>query len=277
MKSYLLLFFSIILFNSCSSDDTPTFTVQTEADIINYIEENNLEATKTDSGLYYVINNEGTGNRPNENSVVNIDYKGSFLDGTIYSQSDSTIIQIDQIIEGLKEGLQLFKEGGDGILILPSELAYGTSGNSTGSIPGGAVLVFDITLTVADYADENETAILKYIEDNNLNATKTSSGLYYVVNNEGTGERPTTASNVTVAYKGYYLDGSVFDESTENGVSFNLSQVIAGWTEGIPYFKEGGDGTLLIPFNLGYGVYGNGTIPEVSVLLFDINLIKVNY
>ena len=275
-KSYLLLFFTIILFNSCSVEETPTFVVQTEADIINYIEENNLEATKTDSGLYYVINNEGTGNRPNENSVVNIDYKGYFLDGTISSQSTSAIVQIDQIIEGLKEGLQLFKEGGDGILILPSELAYGTSGNSTGSIPGGAVLVFDITLTVADYADENEKAILKYIEDNNLEATRTDSGLYYVVNNEGTGATPTSASNVTVAYKGYYLDGTVFDESTVSGISFNLSQVIAGWTEGITYFKEGGNGTLLIPYTLGYGAYGNSTIPAVSVLLFDVNLISVN-
>ncbi|MGY8908769.1 MAG: FKBP-type peptidyl-prolyl cis-trans isomerase, partial [Flavobacteriales bacterium] len=116
--------------------------------------------------------------------------------------------------------------------------------------------MFDIKLNVADYLVENEAAILNYIETNNLVATKTDSGLYYVVNNEGTGANPTSNSNVTVAYKGYFLDGTVFDESDTNGISFNLNQVIPGWTEGITYFKEGGDGMLLIPYNLGYGVYG---------------------
>ncbi len=64
--------------------------------------------------------------------------------------------------------------------------------------------------------------------------------MYYVINNEGTGTRPTSTSNVTVAYKGYFLDGSVFDKSNESGITFGLSRVIAGWTEGITYFKERG-------------------------------------
>jgi FKBP-type peptidyl-prolyl cis-trans isomerase len=138
------------------------------------------------------------------------------------------------------------------------------------------VLVFDIKLTVSDYATQNETAILKYIADNNLTATKSDSGLYYVKNNEGTGEIPTSTSNVTVAYKGYFLDGTEFDKSNPNGISFGLNQVITGWAEGITYFKEGGDGILLIPFNLGYGIYGRGSIPPVTVLIFDVKLISVN-
>ena len=276
MKSYVYLFLSVILFTSCLNDDE-NINLETEANIIKYINDNSLNATKTDSGLYYVINEEGSGNKPTENSAVNIDYKLSFLDGTPIGQSESEIIELKQIIPGLSEGIQLFKEGGEGVLLIPSELAYGLSGNNTGSIPGGKVLVFDIKLNVADYLVENEAAILNYIETNNLVATKTDSGLYYVVNNEGTGSSyPTSNSNVTVAYKGYFLDGTVFDESDANGVSFNLNQVIPGWTEGITYFKEGGDGVLLIPYNLGYGVYGNSGIPRVSVLLFDVNLKSIN-
>lgn len=276
MKSYVYLFLSVILFASCLNDDE-NIELETEANIIKYINDNSLNATKTDSGLYYVINEEGSGNKPTENSAVNIDYKLSFLDGTPIGQSDSEILELKQIIPGLREGIQLFKEGGEGVLLIPSELAYGLSGNNTGSIPGGKVLVFDIKLNVADYLVENETAILNYIETNNLVATKTDSGLYYVINNEGTGSSyPTSNSNVTVAYKGYFLDGTVFDESDANGVSFNLNQVIPGWTEGITYFKEGGDGVLLIPYNLGYGVYGNTGIPRVSVLLFDVNLKSIN-
>ena len=128
----------------------------------------------------------------------------------------------------------------------------------------------------SNFEFQTETDILKYIEDNNLNATKSSSGLYYVINNEGTGTRPTNSSNVTVAYKGYFLDGRVFDQSNADGISFGLNQVIAGWTEGITYFKEGGEGILLIPYQLGYGTNGRGSIPGGAVLIFDIKLIRVN-
>lgn len=128
----------------------------------------------------------------------------------------------------------------------------------------------------SNFEPETEADIIKYIEDNNLNATRSNSGLYYVINNEGSGARPTSTSNVTVDYTGYFLDGVVFDESDSNGISFELHQVIQGWTEGITYFKEGGDGILLIPYNLGYGESGRGTIPGGSVLIFDIRLISVN-
>ena len=127
-----------------------------------------------------------------------------------------------------------------------------------------------------DYAAENEQEILTYIEENNLTAQKSSSGLYYVIENLGTGAQPTSTDNVTVAYKGYFTNGNVFDESDSSGISFNLQQVIEGWTEGITYFKEGGNGILLIPSSLGYGESGRGSIPGGAVLIFDIELISVN-
>lgn len=127
-----------------------------------------------------------------------------------------------------------------------------------------------------DYTAENETEILDYIADNDLNATRTSSGLYYVIDEEGTGDRPTAASNVTVAYKGYFTDKAVFDQSLETGVSFNLNGVIKGWVEGIPYFKEGGSGMLLVPAHLGYGSFNYRGIPGGSVLIFNVKLISVN-
>lgn len=126
------------------------------------------------------------------------------------------------------------------------------------------------------FEPQTEADIIQYIEANNLNATRSDSGLYYVINNEGTGIRPTSTSNVTVAYKGYLLDGTVFDQSNSNGISFGLNQVIKGWTEGITYFKEGGEGVLLIPSNLGYGNNGQGSIPGGAVLVFDIELLSVN-
>lgn len=129
---------------------------------------------------------------------------------------------------------------------------------------------------VPDYRTKNDQAINTYLEANDLTAVKSSSGLYYIIDEPGTGDQPTYTSNVTVAYKGYFLNGTVFDESEAEGVSFNLQQVILGWTEGITYFKEGGSGILLVPANLGYGSYKYNGIPGGSVLVFEIKLISVN-
>ncbi|MDP3313145.1 FKBP-type peptidyl-prolyl cis-trans isomerase [Lutibacter sp.] len=123
---------------------------------------------------------------------------------------------------------------------------------------------------------QTEADIIKYIKDHNLTAQKSSTGLYYVINKQGEGAKPSSNSNVTVSYKGYFINGTVFDQSNAAGISFNLQQVIKGWTEGITYFNEGGEGMLLIPSQLGYGSTDRNGIPGGSVLLFDIKLLKVN-
>lgn len=124
-------------------------------------------------------------------------------------------------------------------------------------------------------AEEDEQIILNYIADNNLNAAATGTGLYYVMETAGTGASCTSASTVKVEYTGYFTHGTQFDASPAGGVEFPLQNVIAGWTEGIPYFKEGGVGKLLIPSALGYGTTGTTGIPANSVLVFDIELIEV--
>ncbi|MDG2431079.1 FKBP-type peptidyl-prolyl cis-trans isomerase [Flavobacterium sp.] len=134
----------------------------------------------------------------------------------------------------------------------------------------------DPTTDPVDYTVQNEKEIKDYLTAKKLIAVKSDTGLYYIINEPGTGKQPTASSNVTVAYKGYFTNDKVFDQSTEAGISFGLQQVIQGWTEGIPYFKEGGSGVLLIPSSLGYGSSTRGPIPGGSVLIFDIKLIKVN-
>ena len=135
----------------------------------------------------------------------------------------------------------------------------------------------DKTTTEAiDFTAQNEQEITEYLLENNLTAQKSSTGLYYIINEQGTGEQPNENSNVTVAYKGYFLNKSVFDESNAEGISFGLQQVIKGWTEGITYFNEGGNGILLVPSHLGYGSFDNRGIPGGSVLIFEVTLISVN-
>jgi len=126
-----------------------------------------------------------------------------------------------------------------------------------------------------NFAEENQQEIEKYISDQNLQAKKTASGLYYVIEEEGEGENPVASSTVRVAYKGAFTNGKVFDQSKAEGISFPLSGVIKGWTEGIPLFKVGGKGKLIIPSSLGYGRRGTRGIPGGSVLIFDIKLLEI--
>jgi FKBP-type peptidyl-prolyl cis-trans isomerase FkpA len=146
MKQIAILFITIILF-SCQDDDSNiNYDKQNETDIVNYISTNNLTAQKTASGLYYVIDNPGQGAQPNINSTVRVSYKGYFTNGEVFDQSNASGISfgLQQVIQGWTEGIQLFKEGGSGKLLIPSRLGYGSKDNR--SIPGGSVLIFDITL-----------------------------------------------------------------------------------------------------------------------------------
>lgn len=108
--------------------------------------------------------------------------------------------------------------------------------------------------------------------------TVTASGLQYKILVEGTGKSPAPTNTVVVHYRGKLIDGTVFDESYTRGepATFQLNQVIKGWTEGLQLLKEGGKAELFIPAELGYGDRGAGqVIPPGAALIFEVELIKV--
>ncbi len=125
------------------------------------------------------------------------------------------------------------------------------------------------------YRDDRKK-ILQYIKKNNLDAKEADYGLFYVIEEEGEGEHPHPTALMRVHYKGYLLDGTVFDETDFAGTpaQLRLNQMIHGWKIGIPYFKPGGKGKLLIPSHIGYGPRSFWNIPAHSVLIFDVELIS---
>ena len=221
MKSFFFALF-IVLFVSCDSDEgqnSTDYRAQNEQEILDYIALNNLDATASGTGLYYVIDEIGEGAEITAVSDVTVKYKGFYTDGSLLEENTNPGISfnVQQVIPGWKEGLQYFNEGGIGMLLIPSHLAYGSE--DFNDIPGGSVLIFEIELV--DYDAENEEEIVNYISDNNLDAIASGTGLYYVIEEEGTGQQPIAISNVTVVYKGYYTDGTVFDESDILGATFD--------------------------------------------------------
>jgi FKBP-type peptidyl-prolyl cis-trans isomerase len=97
----------------------------------------------------------------------------------------------------------------------------------------------------------------------------------------GTGATVKSGDTITVDYTGAVAStGTIFQSSLDSGqpVTFSLSQVIPGWTQGIPGMKVGGTRRLLIPANLAYGANppsGSG-IPANAALVFDVTLHKID-
>lgn len=104
---------------------------------------------ETESGLQYLILEEGTGStHPGPKSKVLAHYHGTLIDGSVFDSSvdrgTPLSFGLNQVIRGWTEGLQLMVEGQKNRLFIPSELAYGN--RAAGSIPGGSVLIFDVEL-----------------------------------------------------------------------------------------------------------------------------------
>lgn len=105
----------------------------------------------------------------------------------------------------------------------------------------------------------------------------TASELQYEVIKQGNGKLAKSNDLVTVHYEGKLLDGTVFDSSYKRGepVEFPLDKVIKGWSEGVQLMKEGSKYRFYIPSKLAYGEAGNVGIDPNSLLIFDIELLKV--
>lgn len=144
MKHFFILFSVLILLLPSCSSDTLTIEEQFAVDtqiIEDYLSANNLVAEKTIDGVYFIIDEEGSAEKPKLTSSVNVAYAGYFTDKTIFDASENATFKLFQVIQGWQIGIPKFGRGGKGMLLIPSKFAYGTS-----SQPGraNAVLIFDI-------------------------------------------------------------------------------------------------------------------------------------
>ncbi|MCF8374110.1 MAG: FKBP-type peptidyl-prolyl cis-trans isomerase [Bacteroidales bacterium] len=130
-----------------------------------------------------------------------------------------------------------------------------------------------------DLALQEEQLLVEYLQNNNITAAPTPSGLYYIESVHGIGNAPQSGDSVLVHYTGYTIYGEKFDSSYDRNEAFGFrlgtGRVIAGWDEGIGYMQKGAEATLIIPSSLAYGASGVPGIPPYSTLLFEVKLISI--
>ncbi len=147
------------------------------------------------------------------------------------------------------------------------------------------VLIFSLLAalmggTIACKKDVDEDKLITdYLTTNKLVAEKTPEGIYFIVETQGTGNFPTLSNTVSVRYKGYVLDGTVFDGNQTAALPFTTvlgGNIITGWKIGLQKFKKGGKGKLFIPSAYAYGSSGSGSIIKGNnPIIFDIELVDV--
>tara|TARA_B100000809_G_scaffold263627_1_gene317327 strand:+ start:12501 stop:13316 length:816 start_codon:yes stop_codon:yes gene_type:complete len=268
--TYLKGIFALLLIiglTSCSQDNPGIEQYYTNRDKgIAFLKANlsNEGIEETASGLQYKILEEGEGDGVVETDIFKVRYKSSLIDGTVLYNNQSRDIedlgyaQLNSLLLGAGEGLQLMNVGSNYTFYLPYELGYGIR-EDLSTIEPFSTIILEIELL--------EKSFLEI----------TDSGLQYEIIKEGTGENALEDSKVKVDYHGTFLNGVVFDSSINRGQpdEFDVNQVIEGWTEGLQLMNTGSKFKFYIPSFLAYGSGGQGSIPPYTPLVFEVELLEI--
>jgi peptidylprolyl isomerase len=234
----------------------------------------------TESGLQYLIVDEGTGTKAESGEVVSVHYTGYLTDGTVFDSSVERGVPFTfplgqgRVIRGWDEGIALLNEGASARLIIPPDLAYGANGS--GAIPPNSTLIFDVEL-VEILPPPPEAPAEIDAED----YTVTDSGLMFFDTELGSGP---TAAESQVAYLHFtaWLDDGTSLGSTLEGGSpipyvIGSGDLFPGFEEGILSMQVGGSRQIVYPPELAYGEAGTpgGEIPPNSTLIFEVQLVDV--
>lgn len=139
----------------------------------------------------------------------------------------------------------------------------------------------------------DDKAIVEYLKKNKLEAKATASGLYYLIEKEGSGPQPKRGDQVSVNYVGRFMDGKIFDTSSEEVAKKNnvynpqrqyvplqfplgVQPMIKGWEEAMYLIKEGSTAKIFLPSHLAYGPAGSPpNIAPNTIIMFELELVKV--
>jgi FKBP-type peptidyl-prolyl cis-trans isomerase len=239
-----------------------------------YVERPPLDARKTASGLITKVFTQGRGERtPKRYDQVRVHFTSWNTKGKLSDSSEKrggpTVFDLQQVIPGLAEGITLMKVGEQRRLWIPDHLGYpGRPGSPRG------MMVFDVEL-LAIIDGKPPLPPPDDVAAPPADAKRTASGLAYKLLEETEGtDKPNPWDRVTLRYAGWTSDGEMFDSSQryDEPPSFDLGDVMPGWTEGVQLLTVGERARFWIPEALAHaGKPG----PPRGMLVFDIELVSI--
>ncbi len=279
----------IVVMSSCKKEYESIQNID-QTRIQEYLSKNNIVA-KPDpdgTGYYYQILTPGSGTATfvNKDSVLyNVTVK-SLLNGTVYyttpanSNIGTFVGYTDALlglnVPGVRRAIQELKPGGSASVILPSYLAFGKNGNTTLNVPSNEIV--DVVITTYPETTQrllDDRLIREYIAAKGLTAIKDPSGVYYIVLANGTGtEAIDMSTSIKANYTGRYLNGTVFDSSTDGTFTFALTSLQANW-DVLTKFTKGAKVRLFIPSSEAYGTAGSTGVLPNAILDFEIEIVDV--
>jgi len=118
-----------------------------------FIDQQKVEIKPTESGLYHIVLNEGTGEKVYVGDTVTVHYEGKFLNGKFFDSTKRRNSPFQfvygrkwQVIEGMEEAIGRMIEGERALFIIPSQIGFGETGSSTGIIPPYTSTLFEVEL-----------------------------------------------------------------------------------------------------------------------------------
>ncbi|MDD7276640.1 MAG: FKBP-type peptidyl-prolyl cis-trans isomerase [Bacteroidales bacterium] len=255
----------------------------------------------TDNGLYYRLFTNNGGENPQIGDLLELTMSCSVNDTVVILPLTKNIIPMTEpsFWSDFVEGFSMMHKGDSASFIVDIDSSFvNLFGYNTLPPQFNSTDIMRFEVRLDDFYPESEfrfrmienikknypaetekaaSELNAYLEKNGVVAQPTSTGLYYVKTQDGTGEKPSKGSTVKAHYTGCLLDGTVFDTSIERGepIEFVLGvgQVIPGWDEGIALMSKGEKAVLYIPYYLAYGDRDLGVIPPFSNLVFEVELI----
>lgn len=110
------------------------------------------------SGVQYKILQAGTGEKPLEDSTVNVNYKGTLLDGTVFDSNESAALNLKYVVPGFAEAVKMMPVGSKWEIVIPGKLAYGDREAGGGKIGPSETLKFEIELKSINKPEKQASA-----------------------------------------------------------------------------------------------------------------------
>jgi len=275
--------------------------IQDEVLLSKYLSGNKV----TEDGLIILNINNNKGKFAVEGDIMMINFSLQTLDGdTIIYMYDAEPVAVkcgDQALGiGFDEAMHLVPKGGCGRFVIPSSLAFDSIGLDESIAPYTSMLLdvemIDI-MTIKEYEEEQkrldeiqkieaqkrlegeQARIDEFVKTHDVRVNPTSTGLYYLEVERGTGDSAVVGDVVYIHYNLYNIEDKLIETSYgEEPLQFvyGNGEMVPGIEEAISYMKKGGKATIIVPSKIGFGEYPiDNDLPANSTVIFDIDFVDL--